>query len=116
MPEKIKIRVKKSNISQPAKDQTTISHLPLVNGLVAAPIETWQLVATIFAPVNPEHVEIDEAGRVVIRDANFAAAVKRLLDSPALQDVTEGNVGCANVLAKCAEDTVEEPPAEVAPE
>jgi hypothetical protein len=109
MAEKIEIRVKKSDIKQPQKDVTTISHPPLVHGFVVEPVETWQLFAMLAGPVRSEAIEIDAEGRVVIRDAKFAAAVKKILDKVELEGEEEAaatNIGaCGNV--KCLDEALQ---------
>ena len=96
-PEEHPIRINPEDISQPTDDETIIASLPLLNALVVEPGDAWQFLATSFAPVPVGSVEVDSSGRIVIRDDQFAAAVKE-----ALGEVSKGlNVGCGNWRCRC---------------
>ena len=104
--EEIQVRVTEADVSMGPAEKALVTHTQLVNGLVRAPADTLAALITEIGPLNLDDVSIDEAGRIVIDDIEFATALRRKVEEAAATGGLEGNganVICTTFNALCAE-------------
>ncbi|WP_159006934.1 hypothetical protein [Streptomyces sp. NRRL S-813] len=102
MPDPIRVKITRNELSVQEPDQTIISSIELVNALVVEPADAWQsLAATFGVVVSTDNVRVTEDGRITIRNATVTKQVKDLLDSPG--GAVGGCIGFLCVNYKCAE-------------
>ncbi|MGW3361024.1 hypothetical protein ACWDFL_37545 [Streptomyces bungoensis] len=99
MGDPIKVGMKLGDIQVEEPDKAVLKSNELVNGLVVAPANAWQVMAnSLGLVVDPDNIRVSEDGHIIITDREVAEKVKEILSSPG---GAEANVlGCANVY-KC---------------
>ena len=64
-------------VSLSGNDQVTISSNNLANALIRSQQNTISLVSENLAPISTEDIQIDEIGRVIIKNNEFRVAISK---------------------------------------
>ena len=91
-----KIAIGTAHISHPAGDTVVLENSVLRNLLLQNQPAALDWLKTRLAPVDVSKISIDDHGRVVVADHNFAKAVAAKTSTAITASATPGDIGCSN--------------------
>jgi hypothetical protein len=91
---KFETNVQASDIKIESDEVVSIRSHGLLNTFVQSPAHAIAKMTSTVGPVHPENIEVDEHGRIIIRDKAFVAALTLKMATASAADDT--NYVCKN--------------------